>query len=140
MLVVNFGGVMAIPTDPPYCLVYPNTYSEEVVLENQNHFNTAGGLPGLCTSSCICRALLEHMDLTEAHRQKYNGSHLIIPRGAQYKTLLPEITMPHNHWGSLLDLHSRKPFPVIPVGDFNLKDKIFSGMPGTASYSMVMNS
>ena len=23
MLVTNFGGIMAIPTDPPYCLVYP---------------------------------------------------------------------------------------------------------------------
>ena len=68
MLVANFGGLMAIPTDPPYCLMYPNTYSDEVALENQNHFNAVGGLPGLCTSSCICHALLQHADLTEAHR------------------------------------------------------------------------
>ena len=25
ILVANFGGLMAIPTDPPYCLVYPNS-------------------------------------------------------------------------------------------------------------------
>ena len=130
MLVANFGHLMAVPTDPPYCLVYPNTYSDEVALENQNHFNAMGCLPGLCTSSCICHALLQHVDLTKAYRQKYNRSHLIFPRAAQYKTLLPEITMPHNHQGPLIDLHSEKPFPMVPVGDFNLKDKIFPGMPG----------
>ena len=68
MLVANFGGLMALPTDPPYCLIYPNTYSEEVALENQNHFNTTGGPPGLHTSSCICHTLLQHVDLTKAHR------------------------------------------------------------------------
>ena len=137
MLVANFGSLMAIPTDPPYCLMYPNTYSEEATLEKQNHFNTVGGPPGLCTSSCICHALLQHADLTKAHRQKYNRGHLIIPRGTQYKTLLPEITMPCNHRGSLLDPHSRKPFPMVPVGDFNLKDKIFPSVPGD---SLLFNS
>ena len=38
--------------------------------------------------------------------------------------------MLHNHWGPLLDLHSGKPFPMVPVGDFNLKDKVFLGVPG----------
>ena len=130
MLVANFGSLMVIPTDPPYCLMYPNTYSDEVALGNQNHFNTVGGPPGLHTSSCICHALLQHADLTKAHKQKYNGSCLIVPQGAQYKTLLPKITMLCNHWVLLLDLHSRKPFPMVPVEDFNLKDKIFPGMPG----------
>ena len=130
MLVANFGGLMAMPSDPPYCLMYPNIYSDEVVLQNQNHFNTVGGPPRLCTSSCICCTLLQYADLTEAHRWKYNGSHLIVPWGAQYKTLLPKITMPCNHQGLLLDLHSGKPFPMVLVGDFSLVDKIFPGMPG----------
>ena len=130
MLVTNFSGLMAIPTDPTYCLMYLNIYSDEVALQNQNHFNTVGGPPGLLTSSCICHTLLQHADLTEAHRWKYNGSHLIVPRGTQYKTLLPKITMLCNHRGLLLDLHSRKPFPMVPVGDFNLVDQIFPGMPG----------
>ena len=130
ILVANFGGLMAIPTDSPYYLMYPNTYSDEVALENQNHFNIVGAPPGLCTSSCICCTLLQHVDWTEAHRQKYNGSHLTVPWGTQYKTLLPKITMPCNHWVLLLDLHSGKPFPMVPVGDFDLKDKIFPGMPG----------
>ena len=37
--------------------------------------------------------------------------------------------MPHNHWVPLIDLHSREPFPMVPVGDFQLVDKIFPGTP-----------
>ena len=130
MLVANFGDLMAVPTDPPCCLMYPNTYSDKVALKNQNHFNTTGGPPRLHTGSCICHALLQNVDLTKAHRQKYNVSHVIVPWGAQYKTLLPKITMPCNHQAPLLDLHSGKPFPMVAVGDFSLVDKIFPGTPG----------
>ena len=129
-LVANFPGLMAMLTDPPYCLVYPNTYSDDVALENKNHFNVVGGPPRLNTGSCICHALLQYADLTEAHRRKYNGSHLIVPIGAMYMTLLSEITMPCNHQAPLLDLHTRKPFPLVPVGDFSLEGEIFCGMPG----------
>ena len=130
ILVTNFGSLMAVPTDPPYCLMYSYTYSDEVALQNQNHFNTTGVPPRIHTSSCICHTLLQHADLTKAHRPKYNESHLIVPWGAQYKTLLPEITMPCNHQGLLLDLHTGKPFPMVLVGDFSLVDKIFPSIPG----------
>ena len=40
--------------------------------------------------------------------------------------------MPCNHWGPLHDLHSGKPLPMVPVGDFNLVDKIFPGTPGNS--------
>ena len=45
MLVTNFGGIMAIPTDPPYCLVYPVIYSDDVATKNQNHFSTVASPP-----------------------------------------------------------------------------------------------
>ena len=125
MLVTNFGGIMAIPMDPSYCLVYPRIYSDDVTTENQNHFNTAGCIPVpayvlLCSST----------DLTEAHKQKYNGSCLIVLCGTQYKTLFPEITMLCNHRGLLIDHSSGKPYPVVVVEDFSLVDKIFPGSPG----------
>ena len=91
MFIGNFGSLMAVPTDPPYCLVYPNIYSNKVPPEDKNHFNIKGGPPGLCSHTCICHTLLEHADLSEAHRQKYHGSCLAIPPGAQYNHLLPEI-------------------------------------------------
>ena len=112
MLVTNFGSIIAIPMDPPCCLVYPMIYSDNVATKNQNHFNTMGSPPGLHTHTFICHALLQHADLTEAHKQKYNGSCLIVPRGTQYKTLFLEITMLHNHWGPLIDHSSRKPYPM----------------------------
>ena len=79
MLVANCGGIMAIPTDPPYCLVYPTIYSDDIATKNQNHFNTISSPPGLHTQACMCRTLLQHADLTEAHKPKYNGSCLIVP-------------------------------------------------------------
>ena len=33
-LVTNFGSIMAIPTDPPYCLVYPMIYSDNVDIKD----------------------------------------------------------------------------------------------------------
>ena len=34
MFIANFGGLMAVPTEPPYCLMYPNIYSSEVPFED----------------------------------------------------------------------------------------------------------
>ena len=65
------------------------------------------------------------------------GSHLVISQGAQYSHLLPKITMPRNHQAPLIDLHSGEPFPLVLVGDFQLEDNIFPGMPGD---SLLYNS
>ena len=130
MLVANFGGIMAIPMDPPYCLVYPIVYNDDVAAQNQNHFNTVGSPSGLCTLDLMCHALLQHADLTEAHKWKYEGSCLIVPCGSQYKTLFSEITMPRNHQGLLIDHKSQKSYPMFVVGDFCLVDKVFLGTPG----------
>ena len=137
MFIANFGGLMAVPTDPPYCLVYPNIYSITVLREDRHHFNVKGCPPGLCTHACICHALLQHANRSEAHRQKYHGSHLVIPQGTQYSCLLPKITMSCNHRVPLVDLHTGEPFPLVPVGDFQLEDNIFPGMPGD---SLLYNS
>ena len=61
----------------------------------------------------------------------------MIPWGAQYGCLLPKITMPHNHWALLVDLHTEYPFPLVLVGDFQLEDTIF---PGTLGNSLLYNS
>ena len=87
-------------------------------------------LSGLCTHACICHALLQHADLSEAHRWKYHRSHLVIPWGVQYSCLLPKITMLCKHRVLLIDLHMGEPFPLVQVEDFQLEDNIFPGMPG----------
>ena len=121
---------MAVPTDLPYCLMYPNIYSTTVPSVDRHHFNMQGSPLGLHTCTCICCTLLQYANLSEAHRQKYHGSHLVIPQGAQYSCLLPEITMLCNHLVLLIDLHMGDPFPLVPVGDLKLEDTIFPGMPG----------
>ena len=137
MFVANFGSLMVVPTEPPYCLVYPNIYAASVPPEDRNHFNIQGGPPRLHTHICICHTLLNHADLSEAHMQKYHSSCMVIAQGAQYNHLLPKITMLCNHQALLIDLHMGEPFPMVPVGDFQLVDKIF---PGTVCCTTVMTS
>ena len=49
MFVANFGSLMAVPTEPPYCLVYPNIYAASIPPKDRNQFNVQGGPPRLCT-------------------------------------------------------------------------------------------
>ena len=130
MFVVNFRGMLALPTDLPYCLVYPNIYSSSVPEEDRHHFNAGGSLPGMHTRVCICCAPLQHADMSTDHRQQHHGSCLVIPQGAQYDHLLPKIMMLHNYEVPLVNLSTGEPFPLVPVGDFQLKDNIFPGTPG----------
>ena len=60
LLVANYGSVMAIPTDPLYCLMYPTMYNNGV--EDQTHFNTAASPSGMHTHICMCHYLLQLMD------------------------------------------------------------------------------
>ena len=128
LLVANNGGVMAIPTGPSYCLVYPTEYNNDA--EDQNHFNTAASPPGMHTCSCMCHALFQLMNKDPDHRRTYEGSGLIVPHGAQYSTLFPEIIMPCNHQGPLIDPNTGEPYPMATVGDFCLMDSLFPGSPG----------
>ena len=128
---------MAVPTDPPYYHMYPNIYSTTVPHEDRHHFSVKGSCPWLCTHTCICHTLLQHTNLSEAHRWKYHGGHLVIPQGVQYSHLLPKMTMSCNHWAPLIDLHTWDLFPLVLVGDFQLEDTIFSGTPGD---SLLYNS
>ena len=122
------GGIMAVPTDPPYCLVHPTVYNDDT--EDQNHFNTAASPSGTCTCSCICHTLLQHAGKDPVYWRTYEGSHLVIPHGAQYRTLFPEIIAPCNHWGLLIDHNTGEPYPMAAAGDFCLTDPIFPGSPG----------
>ena len=130
MFVANFGGIVALPMDPPYCLMYPNIYSSTIPKKDRHHLNIGGSPPGVCTCMCICCTLLQHADMSTDHRQQHHRSHLVIPQGAQYDHLLPEIIMPCNHWALLVDLSMGGPFPLVPGGDFQLEDNIFPGTPG----------
>ena len=46
LFVDNLSGIMSIPMDPPYCLVYPTSYIKGV---EPNHFDTRNSPTGTCT-------------------------------------------------------------------------------------------
>ena len=51
LFVSNYGGAMSIPTDPPYCLVYPSSYMRDA---EPDHFDTHNNLVGMCLHHCVC--------------------------------------------------------------------------------------
>ena len=96
MFVVNFGGIMALPTNLSYCLVYPNIYSSTVPKKDRHHFNVGGSPPRVHTHMCICHTLLQHANTSADHRQQHHGSHPVILQGVQYDHLFlkPDAMLP----------------------------------------------
>ena len=73
LFVSNFGGAMSIPTDPPYCLVYPTSYIKDV---DPDHFDTHNNLVGMHLHHCVCHATLQLNNDKPKECTNYAGSHL----------------------------------------------------------------
>ena len=128
LFVSKYGGTMSIPTDPPYCLVYPTSYVRDM---EPDHFDTHNNLAITCLHHCICHGTLQHMNDDHSQHREYAGSHLILPCGAHYKErLFPEFLKPWNHWVPLTDSVTKEPFPMELVRDFRSTDLIFKGCYG----------
>ena len=124
----NRGGIMSIPMDLSYCLVYPTSYVKDV---EPDHFDTHNNPAGTCLRQCICHATLQYMNDDPCYCRAYGGSHLILPRSTQYKErLFAEILEPQNHQAPLTDPITKEPFPMELMGDFRSTDPIFKGCYG----------
>ena len=130
LFVSNYGGTMSIPTDPPYCLIYPMSYVRDMELD---HFDTRNNPAGTHLHHCICHTTLQYMNDNPNKHREYAGSRLILPCGAQYKErLFPEILELWNHWEPLMDSTTKEPFPMELVGDFRSTDPFFKGCYGNS--------
>ena len=128
LFVSNFGSAMSIPTDPPYCLVYPTSYVRDV---EPDHFDTCNNPAGMHLCPCVCCATLQFNSDEPKECTNYAGSRLILPCGAQCNDwLFPTILELQNHWGSLIDFVTKEPYPMELVGDFQVADPIFKGCYG----------
>ena len=128
LFVNNYEGMMSVPMDPPYCLVYPMSYMKDM---EPDHFDTHNNPTGICLHCCICCATLQYMNDNPCYHRAYGGSHLILPFGAQYKErLFPVILKPWNHWVPLIDPTTKEPFPMKLMGDFRSMDPIIKGCYG----------
>ena len=125
IFVSNFGGAMSIPTDPPYCLVYPTRCVRDADLD---HFDTHNNPAGMHLHHCVCHTTLQYNNDKPKEHTNYAGSCLILPHGAQYNDqLFPTILEPLNHRGPLIDSTMREPYLMEMVGDFQVADLIFKG-------------
>ena len=128
LFVNNYGGIMLVPTDLPYCLIYPMSYVKDV---EPDHFDTHNNPAGTHLHQCICHATLQYMNDEPCCHRAYGGNHLILPNGAQYKEqLFPEILEVWNHRVPLIDPITQEPFPMKLVGDSRSMDPIFKGYYG----------
>ena len=128
LFVSNFWGAMSIPTDLPYCLVYPTSYIRDADLD---HFDTCNNLAGMHLHGCIYRTTLQYNNDKPKEHTNYARSHLILPHRAQHNDwLFPTILKPWNHCGPLIDSAMREPYPMEMVGDFRATDPIFKGCYG----------
>ena len=82
LFVNNYGGIMSIPMDLPYCLIYSTSYVKDVELD---HFDTHNNPARTCLCHCICHATLQYMSDDPHYHRAYSRSCLILPCGAQYK-------------------------------------------------------
>ena len=128
LFVDNLSGNMSIPTDPPYCLVYPTSYVKGV---QPDHFDTRNSPAGTCLHHCVCCATLQFSNDDPKECTEYIGSHLILPQGAQYNNrLYLTILEPQNHRSPLVDPAMGEPYPMEVVGGFRAMDPIFKGCYG----------
>ena len=125
LYVDNLSGAMSVPTDPPYCLVYPTSYVKGV---EPDHFDTHNSPMGMHLHRCVCCATLQLSNDDPKEHTKYVGSHLILPCRVQYNDwLYPAILELQNHCGPLIDPTTGEPYPMEMVGNFRAVDPIFKG-------------
>ena len=71
LFINNYGGTMSIPTDPPYCLVYPTSYVKDVELD---HFDTHNNPAGTHLHHCTCCATLQHIMMIPTSAENMVGA------------------------------------------------------------------
>ena len=84
LFVSNYGGTMSIPTDLPYCLLYPMSYMGDT---EPDHFDTHNNSVGTCLCHCMCHTTLQYMNADPKQCRKYSGSHLILPHGLSIRSI-----------------------------------------------------
>ena len=127
--------MMAPPMEPPYCLMYPIRFFNDMPedLKNQLHMDLFP--PGLHCRECVCHQLIHWANLHEKWETIMGGSHFLLPCRAQYDdNLLPQLIRSRNHRSLLVDPVTAQPYPMVEVGSFTMQDPLF---PGTMRDSYV---
>ena len=85
----------------------------------------------MVSDNMMVRRLLSVPNWDPSERKRTKGGRLLIPRGVQFgPKLFPEIVIPRNHAGPLVDSAMGHDAPFRTVGSFRAMDPIFPGFPG----------
>ena len=122
---------MALPTEPPYCLVYPICFFNDTPADLRNQLHTDLFPPGLCCWECVCRQLIQWANLHEKWETIMGGSCFLLSHEAQYdENPLPWLIRLRNHRSLLMDPITAQHYPLVEVGSFTMQDPLFAGTVG----------
>ena len=103
MLIGNYGRHMAFATEPPYCVAYAADYQNKDP-SKMTPRKTLNHAYAMVTDNMMVRRLLSVPNWDPTERKHTKGGRLLIPRGVQFgPKLFPEIVIPRNHAGPLVD-------------------------------------
>ena len=78
----DYKSMMVLPTEPPYCLVYPIRFFNDTPADPRNQLHTDLFPPGLCCQECACNWLIQRANLHEKWEIIMGGSCFLLPCGA----------------------------------------------------------
>ena len=128
LFIEDYESMMALLTEPPYCLVYPIRFFNDTPADLRNQLHTNLFPPGLHCWECVCCWLIQRGNLHEKWETIMGGSHFLLSRGAQYNdNPLPQLIRPWNHRSLLVNPVMAQPYPLVEVGSFMMQDPLFPG-------------
>ena len=131
LFIEDYESMMAPPTEPLYCLVYPIHFFKDMPEDLKNQLHTDLFPPGLHCQECVCCQLIHQANLHKKWETIMGGSHFLLPRRAQYDdNPLPQLIRPQNHRSLLMDPVMVQPYPMVEVGSFMMQDPLIPGTTG----------
>ena len=109
---------MGFTTEPPYCVAYAAEYRDKDPSKMMPH-EPLNHSYAMVSDKMIVRRLLSMPNWDPSERKRTKGSRLLIPRGVQFgPKLFPELVIPRNHAGPLVDSAMGHDAPFQTVGSF----------------------
>ena len=127
----DYESMMVPPTEPPYCLVYPIHFFDNMPTDLRNQLHTDLFPPGLHCQECVCHQVIQWANLHGKWETIMGGSCFLLPCRAQYNdNPLPWLIRPQNHGSLLVDPVTAQPYPLVEVGSFTMQEPLFPGTVG----------
>ena len=131
LFVEDYKSMIALLTEPLYCLVYPICFFNDTPTDLRNQLHTDLFPPGLCCWECVCCRLIQWANLHKKWETIMGGSCFLLPHGAQYDdNPLPWLIRLQNHRSLLMDPITAQPYPLVEVGSFTMQNPLFPGTVG----------